>query len=230
MHSYAEEMARIGVKTRPMSADQLLPLQHGANSAMVAGLWFPDSACIVDPLAAVRALTAAALNSGATFQRLAVTGLAPRGDKIEVLNAAAPLVVDSALVCAGVRSAALLAPFGLRAPLQAVRGYHVEMPGQAIFFDAPVAYVDDRIIVTPMSGRVRATSYMEFADPDAPADPRKPARLRRPLRALRSATLLSLKGQRDPYAHTITLGSRRGLHGNDDFGLQQNAQCRCAAA
>ena len=184
MHSYAEEMARIGVKTRPVSADQLLPLQRGANSAMGAGLWFEDSACIVDPLAAVRALTAAALNSGATFQRLAVTGLAPRGDKIEVLNAAAPLVVDSALVCAGVRSAALLAPFGLRAPLQAVRGYHVEMPGQAIFFDAPVAYVDDRIIVTPMSGRVRATSYMEFADPDAPADPRKPARLRRQLRTL----------------------------------------------
>jgi D-hydroxyproline dehydrogenase len=184
MHSYAEEMARIGVKTRPVSADQLLPLQRGANSAMGAGLWFEDSACIVDPLAAVRALTAAALNSGATFQRLAVTGLAPRGDKIEILNAAAPLVVDSALVCAGVRSAALLAPFGLRAPLQAVRGYHVEMPGQAIFFDAPVAYVDDRIIVTPMSGRVRATSYMEFADPDAPADPRKPARLRRQLRAL----------------------------------------------
>jgi glycine/D-amino acid oxidase-like deaminating enzyme len=184
MHSYAEEMGRIGVKTRPVSADQLQPLQRGANSAMGAGLWFPDSACIVDPLAAVRALTAAALNSGATFQKLAVTGLAPRGDKIEVLNAAAPLVVDSALVCAGVRSAPLLAPFGLRAPLQAVRGYHVEMPGQAVFFDAPVAYVDDRIIVTPMSGRVRATSYMEFADPDAPADPRKPARLRRQLRAL----------------------------------------------
>src|SRR5580693_4427011 len=131
MHSYAVEMARIGVKTRPVSADPLQPLQRGANSAMAAGLWFPDSACIVDPLAAVRALTAAALNSGATFQKLAVTGLAPRGDKIEVLNAAAPLVVDSALICAGVRSAPLLAPFGLRAPLQAVRGYHVEMPGQA---------------------------------------------------------------------------------------------------
>ncbi len=96
----------------------------------------------------------------------------PRGDKIEVLNDAAPLVVDSALVCGGVRSAPLLAPFGLRAPLQAVRGYHIEMPGQAAFFDAPVAYLDDR------DGRyadepdaLRATSYMEFADPDAPADP-----------------------------------------------------------
>lgn len=35
-----------------------------------------------------------------------------------------------------------------------------------------------------MTGRLRATSYMEFADADSPADPRKPLRLRRQLRAL----------------------------------------------
>jgi D-hydroxyproline dehydrogenase len=184
MRGYAAEMARIGVRTRPVPAEQLLPLQRGANAATGAGLWFEDSAHIVDPLEAVRALAAAALKCGATFRKLDVKGLVARGDKIEVLNDAAPLVVDSALVCGGVRSAALLAPFGLRAPLQAVRGYHIEMPGQASFFDAPIAYVDDRVIVTPMSGRVRATSYMEFADADAPADSRKPARLRRRLRAL----------------------------------------------
>jgi D-amino-acid dehydrogenase len=78
----------------------------------------------------------------------------------------------------------LLAPFGLRAPLQAVRGYHIEIPGGAVYFDGPVAYLDARVVVTPMSGRVRATSYMEFADADAPADARKPARLRRQVRAL----------------------------------------------
>jgi D-hydroxyproline dehydrogenase len=184
MQSYADEMTRIGVKTRPVPAEQLLPLQRGANAATGAGLWFEDSAFIVDPLEAVRALVAAALKCAATFRKLDVKGLVARGDKIEVLNDAAPLIVDSAVVCAGVRSAPLLAPFGLRAPLQAVRGYHIEMPGQTTFFDAPVAYVDDRIVVTPMTGRVRATSYMEFADPDAPADPRKPAHLRRQLRAL----------------------------------------------
>ena len=184
MQTYAHEMAAIGVHTRPVSAEQLLPLQRGAKSALSAGLWFEDSAFIVDPLEAVRALVAAARKCGATFRQLDVKGLAARGDKIEILHDAAPLIVEGALVCGGVRSAPLLAPFGLRAPLQAVRGYHVEMPGQAAFFDAPVAYVDDRIIVTPMSGRVRATSYMEFADPDAPADARKPARLRRQLRAL----------------------------------------------
>jgi D-hydroxyproline dehydrogenase len=184
VRSYAEELARVGVKTRPMPAEVLLPLQRGANATTAAGLWFEDSAYVVDPLEAVRALVAAAVKCGAAFRKLDVKGLRPRGDKIEVLNDAAPLVVGSVLVCGGVRSAPLLAPFGLRAPLQAVRGYHIEMPGQSAFFDAPVAYIDDRVVVTPMSGRVRATSYMEFADPDAPADPRKPARLRQKVRAL----------------------------------------------
>ena len=184
IQAYARDMARVGVKTRPLSATQLLPLQRGANAAMAAGLWFEDSASVVDPLEAVRAFAAASLQCNSTFRRLDGKALRPRGDKIEILSDEATLLVDSALVCAGVRSAPLLAPFGLRAPLQAVRGYHIEIPGGAVYFDGPVAYLDARVVVTPMSGRVRATSYMEFADADAPADARKPARLRRQVRAL----------------------------------------------
>ena len=184
MQSYAQEMARVGVKTRSVEPEQLSALRQAAKAATAAGLWFEDTGYVIDPLEAVRAFVAAALQRGATFRKLDVQGLRPRGDKIEILNDQGALVVDSAVVCAGVRSSPLLAPFGLRAPLQAVRGYHVEMPGQAAFFDAPVAYVDHRVLVTPMQGRLRATSYMEFADPDAPADARKPARLRQKMRAL----------------------------------------------
>ena len=184
MQAHAHDMARVGVKTRALCAEQLLPLQRAANAAIAAGLWFEDSANVVDPLAAVQAFAAAALKCNATFRRLDVKALRPRGDKIEILSDEAPLIVDSALVCAGVRSAPLLAPFGLRAPLQAVRGYHIEIPGHASYFDAPVVHFDERVIVTPMTGRLRATSFMEFADAEAPADARKPARLRRTVRAL----------------------------------------------
>jgi D-amino-acid dehydrogenase len=184
MQAYAREMTQIGVTTRPVPAADLLPLQKAANAPTAAGLWFEDSAYVIDPLEAVRAFVAAAVERGAAFRSMNVQSLSPRGEKIEIRGDNTSLLVDAAVVCAGVRSAPLLAAFGLRAPLQAARGYHIEMPGQTTFFDAPVAYVDDRVIVTPMKGRVRATSFMEFADPDAPADPRKPARLRQQLRKL----------------------------------------------
>jgi D-amino-acid dehydrogenase len=184
MHTYAADMLRVGVKTQRMTDEQLLPLREAACAQAAAGLWFEDSAYVIDPLEAVRAFVAAALERGASFRLFNVKALQPRGGKIEIIGDTDSLTVDSAVVCGGVLSAPLLAPFGLRAPLQAVRGYHIEMPGQKTFFDAPVAYINDRVIVTPMKGRVRATSYMEFADPDAPADARKPARLRQRVRAL----------------------------------------------
>ncbi|HEX3914320.1 MAG TPA: FAD-dependent oxidoreductase [Steroidobacteraceae bacterium] len=184
MRDYAREMTGIGVNTRPLTAEELEPLRRAANAGAAAGLWFADSAYVTDPLEAVRALVTAALGFGAAFRKMDVKALRPGGDKIQIISDAPALEVDSAVVCAGVHSAPLLAPFGLRAPLQAVRGYHIEMPGQETFFDAPLAYVDDRVIVTPMQGRVRATSYMEFAAPSAPPDARKPARLRQRLRAL----------------------------------------------
>jgi D-hydroxyproline dehydrogenase len=184
MRAHARAMAALELNTRPLSAEQLRPLQQGANAGAAAGLWFEASANVIDPLEAVRAFAAAALERNVKFRRMDVRSLQARGDKIEVLSDAAPLRVDSVVVCAGVRSAALLAPFGLNAPLQAVRGYHIEMPGHAAYLDAPVVYTDERIIVTPMTGRLRATSFMEFADADAPADARKPARLRQRVRAL----------------------------------------------
>jgi D-amino-acid dehydrogenase len=184
MQRHATDMARVDVKTQPVPAEQLLPLQRAAGASMAAGLWFPDSANVIDPLEAVRALVGAAKESGATFRQLQVRALAARGEKLEILSEAAPLIVERVLICAGVRSAPLLAPFGVRAPLQAVRGYHIEMPGAAAHFDAPVLYTAERVVVTPMTGRLRATSFMEFADPDAPPDVRKPARLRRAVQAL----------------------------------------------
>jgi D-hydroxyproline dehydrogenase len=184
MHAQADLMHQLGVKTRQIHAEQLLPLQRAAHARMAAGLWFEDSAHVIDPLDVVRALAAAAVARTATLRRLDVRALRSVDAKIEILSEEPPLRVDAAVVCAGMGSRRLLAPFGLHAPLQAVRGYHIELPGQAPLLDAPVVYTREHVLVTPMAGRLRASSYMEFSASDAPADPRKPARLRRKLRAL----------------------------------------------
>jgi D-amino-acid dehydrogenase len=184
MRATARTMLKLGIKTREISAAQLAPMQRAANATTAAGLWFEDSAHVLDPLEIVRALVAAAVARNATFRRLGVTALRPRGDKLEVHSDQELLLIDAAVVCAGMGSAPLLASFGLHAPLQAVRGYHVELPGIAPFLDAPVVYTREHLLVTPMAGRLRASSYMEFSAADAPPDPRKPARLRLAARAL----------------------------------------------
>jgi D-amino-acid dehydrogenase len=184
MRLQARTMAQLGINTRQMSAEQLLPLQRAAHADIAAGLWFEDSAHVTDPLQAVRAFASAATAHAATLRRLNVQALRARGGKIEILSEQPPFLVDAAVVCAGMGSQQLLASFGLHAPLQAVRGYHVELPGQPPFLDAPVLYTGAHVLVTPMAGRLRASSYMEFGAADAPADPRKIARLRQKVSAL----------------------------------------------
>jgi D-amino-acid dehydrogenase len=139
---------------------------------------------VLDPLEIVRAFVTAAAERGATILRRNVQALQPRGDAIEISTDAEPVVVRAAVVCAGAWSAPLLQPFQINAPLEAARGYHVEIPDQRPLVDAPILYSNEKVLVTPMSARLRASSFMEFAGTEAPPDPRKPARLRATLRKL----------------------------------------------
>ncbi len=180
----ARAMEALLVPTQPAPQDFIETVRHAAGAAQATGLWFPGCAHVLDPLEVVRAFADAAIARGATFHRHDVKALRATADGVQVITESNPLTVGSAIVCTGVWSAPLLQPFGLEIPLAAARGYHVQMPGATPLVDAPILYSDENIVVTPMAGRVRATSFMEFTGADAPPDPRKPAWLRTKLRAL----------------------------------------------
>jgi D-amino-acid dehydrogenase len=171
-------MESLEVPTQPAPAELVESTRRAANADTAAGLHFPKCAHVLDPLEVVRAFADAATARGASFLQREVRSLKTAGSSIEIATDAGPILASSAIVCTGVWSAPLLAPFGLKAPLEAARGYHVQMPGVTPLVDAPILYSDAKMVVTPMAGRVRATSFMEFAGADAPPDPRKPAWLR----------------------------------------------------
>jgi D-amino-acid dehydrogenase len=182
--AHARAMDRLAVRTLAAPTDLLRTVQTAAHARSVGGLWFPDSAYVVDPLELVRAFVGSAVERGAKIVRADVAVVRPATAGVEVVAEAQSIAVSAAVICAGVWSTRLLAPLGLKAPLESVRGYHIEIPGGAPFADAPLVYSNEHVIVTPMAGRLRASSYMEFLPPEAPGDGRKPYRLRQKLRAL----------------------------------------------
>ena len=125
-----------------------------------------------------RVLVGAALKQGASFKRTEVRAIKPLDGRVALHTSSGALVVDAVVVCTGAWTARLLEPLGLRVPMESARGYHIEMAGHSALTDAPILYADSRILLTPMEGRLRATSFMEFAGNDAAPDPRKLARLR----------------------------------------------------
>jgi D-amino-acid dehydrogenase len=180
----AHAMGKLSVRTAAAPPELLQAVQAAAGATNAAGVWFPDSGHVIDPLEVVRAFAAGAVERGAQIRRADVSALKPAATGIEVVAGEESCTVGSAVVCAGAWSAKLLAPLGLSVPLESVRGYHVELPQHAPLIDAPVVHANEQLIVTPMAGRLRASSYMEFLPPEAPPDARKPLRLRQTLRAL----------------------------------------------
>jgi glycine/D-amino acid oxidase-like deaminating enzyme len=123
----------------------------------------------------VQSLVAAALQRGASFKRTEVRAIKPLDGRIALHTSSEAL---SVVVCTGAWTASLLEPLGLRVPMESAGGYHIEMADHPALADAPILYADSRILLTPMEGRLRATSFMEFAGNHAAPDPRKLARLR----------------------------------------------------
>jgi len=158
--------------------------RNTADQSAVAGVWYPNSAHVLDPAMVARAFATAATRAGASIVRTSVRQIRPQGEHIEIVTDTDSVTVSTAVVCAGAWSPPLLSAFGLHAPLEAERGYHVELPNHAPLTDAPILYADHSVVVTPMASRLRASSYLEFAGLTAPPDARKPARLRAKLRQL----------------------------------------------
>jgi glycine/D-amino acid oxidase-like deaminating enzyme len=118
---------------------------------------------------------------GATFKQTEVRALAPQSAGVDIHTTDGSMTLDSVIVCTGAWAAHLLEPMGLRVPMEAAHGYHVELPGHDPVTDAPLVYADEHLVVTPMRGRLRASTFMEFCGLEASVDPRKPSRLRRKL-------------------------------------------------
>jgi glycine/D-amino acid oxidase-like deaminating enzyme len=121
----ATNAARLDVRTAPAPVELLRRVAAAARSASAASLWFPDSAHVLDPAEVARALAIDAIKRGALVERADVRQLQAVGNTIDITTDTDRFSVPTVIVCAGVWSAALLAPFRLRAPLEAERGYHI---------------------------------------------------------------------------------------------------------
>jgi glycine/D-amino acid oxidase-like deaminating enzyme len=149
-----------------------------------AGVWYPASAHVLDPAQVARAFATASAQAGGSIVRAEVRHVRPRGDGVEILTDKGTFTPRTTIICAGAWSPPLLAPFGINAPIEAERGYHIELPNHAPLIDAPILYADHSVVVTPMASRLRASTFLEFAGLGAPPDPDKPRRLRAKVRQM----------------------------------------------
>jgi glycine/D-amino acid oxidase-like deaminating enzyme len=150
------------------------------------GIRFMGTGQVADLDALDQGLTQAFLNRGGVLLGPAAR-LEDGRDGIQVLLAGGKrLSADAVVVAAGIGSASLMTPLGYRVPMISERGYHLHFPEHDMAASGlpSIVFEDRSMIVTPFRSGLRASSFVEFGRPDAPADTAKWQRLQQHVDAL----------------------------------------------
>ena len=183
LNVYATERAfRAAVRAADIDARDGLPaeiLDPGALASrypmltgdVAGGVFYGDEAHC-DPLRFVHALGDRAEAAGAGVHTgVEVLGLRSANGRVEALRTTRGVLhCGQVVLAAGVWSPRLVG----RLPVEAGKGYHidVEAPGGAAA-DHPIWFQEERIVATPLAGRLRLAGTLELSGIDESIDPRR---------------------------------------------------------
>jgi D-hydroxyproline dehydrogenase len=168
---------------RDMTAEELRRYEGVLRRPPVAAVVFSGGGQVSDPQGARERLLAAFVARGGEIVTDTVTRVEASGRV--TLKSGATREADAVLIAAGPWSRGLMRQLGVNAPLIGERGYHLQSAETNWPFDLPTTVFEENFIaVSRFTTGLRATSFVEFGSPDAPADDRKWARLAQRIREL----------------------------------------------
>ena len=162
-----------GVPVDLLSARQVAELEPLLEGKVSSGAFHSNVAQVINPALLSQALLERFTARGGLITRMSVVSLKPVAGQVEILGVGQSAHAKNALISAGWWSPELLAPFGLKAPLRAERGYHVTLPHVTSSFSRPISFHEESFLATPMVGGLRLAGTVELAPPDAAPDWRR---------------------------------------------------------
>ncbi len=122
-----------------------------------------DHGRISDPGAYVKHMAGHFERNGGQIIRADVDDIIRENGQVSGVRAGGEPIIGSAVVlAAGAWSAKLLKMVGRHVPLEAERGYHIELYEPSIVPRAPSMIASGKFVLTPMDGRLRVAGMVEF--------------------------------------------------------------------
>lgn len=149
------------------------------------GAALPDHGWVRAPGPYVAALAEHFVRQGGVVRQAEAVTVEPEG--AVVLAGGERLEADRVILAAGVWSRAFAERLGHVVPMEAERGYHLELVGPSAAPPSPCFVADLKVVVTPMQDGIRLAGLAEFAGIEAP-----PAEA--PVRLLRRAAVRMYPG------------------------------------
>lgn len=164
----AKRQAAFGIDVQMIDGPALRKLEPALSPRFAGAAYHPGTAHISDPLELTMALFEAALERGASFERIGIDRISAETRPALEASHGWRQIVDRVVVAAGAWSKPLAAALGDPIPLDTERGYNVSFPGVSGLLSRPVAFEGHGFVATPLDSGLRIGGAVEFGGLDAP--------------------------------------------------------------
>ncbi|MGX7953329.1 NAD(P)/FAD-dependent oxidoreductase [Tsuneonella sp. HG249] len=165
----AELRAELGIVCEELGRAEIEERVPGIAAHARRAVFFPGNAHTPDPGALCAALGERVLGQGGRLIQRKVDRLVPHEDGCTVwCDDGHRHEMGQVVVAAGARSPELVRPLGLKIPLVAERGYHLQLVNASYDLKIPMIYREGGFAITPMERGLRLGGTVEIADADAP--------------------------------------------------------------
>lgn len=164
-------VAKLDLDVRALTAGEARELEPAVTEG-IAGAVYSEEEAHLDSLRYVQAIAGAAVDAGARL-RLGTEVLGFRtseGRIVALETTVGSLEAETVVLAAGVWSRGLGRGLGLTIPLEAAKGYHVELEATGDDPRIPVYMHESHVIATPYNDRLRLAGTLELSGLDTSVD------------------------------------------------------------
>jgi D-amino-acid dehydrogenase len=174
-----------GIAPEALSLDELRQLVPEISPRIRRAVLFPRNGHTVSPLRLVETLARLLREAGGALRHEHVMKIIPEpGSSYRLVTNRGDDRFAKAVVAGGAWSKVLLAPLGVRIPLETERGYHAVVRNPSFELRIPVLHKERGFAATAMEGGLRFAGTVEIAGLDLPMNERRAEAVLRQGRAL----------------------------------------------
>ena len=163
------EREAAGIPFRHLSSpEEIAEIQPGLSGRFTHASFTPEWRSVTDPAIWTQTLADRFRSTGGKIQIVNVTGLRPSDAGVEIETGAGVITAAHAVVAAGAFSQRLLAPLGIRIPLETERGYNTTLPPDAFALKTHLTFSEHGFVVTRIGEGIRVGGAVELGGLDLP--------------------------------------------------------------
>lgn len=154
-----------GIDVLLLDRQQTLLLEPSLSENIYGSLYFTEVGHSVDPFAICTKLAALAFKKGCVFYQGEVLNINHSTVGASLITTKGTLQFDQVVIASGAWSKNLLKTLGYHLPIEAERGYSLDLPiGTKVHkLSRPVASAERKFIITPMAHGLRLAGTVEYA-------------------------------------------------------------------